>query len=365
MKKNLVAVCVLALLGFAAFAILNQGPDEQQERVQEIRATVLEPVASDKVSRLEVLRHEGSGSTLREELMVFEKAADSWRLVTPVEYSANQVAVQAMLEVLSTLQVIDVISEKVEKHRILEVDEELGIKVKAFAGDELLVDFIIGVTRGKITFVKLPGGDAVYRTSGGYRLTFNKTARDFRDRTVTALDRGSVTRVKYFSRDGGFEMVKKGEGDKAVFEPIGAELNNFDTQRALKNAEALTVLTTRDYLDEPLGEEITGLGADAIKVEFDASKDGEPDTFTIRVGNTIKNEGLTYLETSISEQVFKISSHLVPIFTVKGEDLSRTDEQVVGEAESMKHAQEHIAEHEKRRELMRAAKEATEADHKH
>ncbi len=354
MTKNLIAVCVLALLAGVAYFVFNKAP------AQGTRAglDVLKPVPVDRLDRIEILRHEGSGSTLREEIIVLEKAGDVWRMLKPVDYPANQAAVKVMVDVLAELKVMDTISERTEKHRALEVDDELGIVVTASAGDEVLSRFIIGATRLTITFIRIPASNAVYRTAGTYRSTFNQPSRSLRDRTVVKLDPSSVSEVRYINEGGTLTIVNKDQSEELAFEPKGIDIPNFNTHRATQNVRAISNLGARDFVDEPLGADITGLTETAPRVEIDTVRD---QNLVVWIGNEKKETRQTYVKTSLSDNIFLISSHFVSSMKAKASDFARSNEQVAKEKEILKEATVHLAEHEK----ARAAQKEAEANEHH
>ncbi len=346
MAKNIIAVLVLAGLAITAWLVFRKAPVQENEQTDD----VLKPIAADSIDRLEILRHEGSGSTLREEFIVLAKAAGQWRLTKPIEYAADGRLIDPMLKILGGMKVIDAITENAKKHHVLEVDDEFGIELSAFEGNNKLAHFIIGISNKNMTFVRIPGSDTVYRTVGTYRRTFDKSTRNLRDKTVTYLDEHSVSRVKYVNPKGTLEMVRKGSGDEALFEPLDREIQNFNTRKAMGNAAALTRLLTRDYVDQPLDEKLTGLGTAAKTVEFDATQSGQADTYTIWIGKADKKKRQTYVKTSLADQIYLVSTHIAARFDVGAEDFARTDEQLVREEQLLQAQQEHADEHAKHRE---------------
>ena len=341
MRKIIIAVVVLAVLGAAVFFALREKPDVEREAVKK----VLVPLPADRVSRIEIKRHEPSQDPVDDELITLERKGDAWGMTRPVVYGVNATSVTKMVEALGALKTIDVISENEAKHAVLEVDDALGIEVKAFDGATQLADFIVGVSRGDMTMVRLPGSDKVYRVQGAIRATFNKSVKNLRDHAVTQLDRGSVTRVKITTPDGGFEMARKEAGEAVKFEPVDGPIKNFDWRRADGLANALTGLSTRDFVDQPIADDASGLGAGALRIEFDAAKDGAKGTFTVWIGKELEKERQTYVKTSLTDQVFLISSHIIARFKIKAEDFARTDEQVAEEEKRRKEAMDHAQMH--------------------
>jgi hypothetical protein len=337
MKKNTIAISILAVLAVLAWFLFRDTPNEEKQAAKK----AIRPVEIGRVDGLRIVRHEGSGRSLREESIVVKKERGDWRIIAPVKYPAHRELIDLMLEELKKLRVIDEISEDKKRHRVLEVDDEFGIRVTAYSGEEDLIDFIVGVSNKNMTFVRLPGSDVVYRTVGSYRNRFDKSADSLRDKTITKLDRDSVTRVRYVSEKGELEMEKKGGGKEAIFEPKGEKIENFDNQKAMGNANALTVLAAKGFADEPLSDEITGFGKGATKIEFDAKNNGEPGKFTVWIGNDDKKMRQTYVKTSLSDQVYLASTHIVDRFRVGPSDFAMTNEQIAERKLQGKAAAEH------------------------
>jgi hypothetical protein len=342
MRKIIIAVVVLAALGAAVFVALREKPDVEREAVKK----VLVPLPITRVNRIEIKRHEPSQDPVDDEFITLELKGDTWRMTKPVDYAVNKTSVDKMLEVFGGLKTIDVISENKAKHAVLEVDDALGIEVKAFGGGTQLADFIVGVSRGDMTMVRLPGSDKVYRVQGSFRQMFNKSAKNLRDHAVTQLDRGSVTRVKITSPEGEFEMSRKEAGEGVKFEPAGAPIQNFDWRRADGLANALTGLSTRDFVDQPIADDVSGLGTGALRIEFDAAKEKVKGTYTVWIGKELEKERQTYVKTSLSDQVFLIASHIIARFKTKAEDFARTDQQVADEEKRRQEAEAHARMHE-------------------
>ncbi len=358
MKKNIIALVVLAALGLTAFFIFREPPSDVDK---EKEAPLIGPVSPDKLERLEIIRHEGTGATLREEIIVLEKAGGDWRMIKPVEYAVNPTSVQRMVDALAEMRIIDVISENKAKHHVLEVDDEMGIEVTASGGDTELAHFIVGVARKGMTMVRVPGSDTVYRSNGSFRITFNKRADNLRDHTVTKMDRDSVTRMKFFNEHGELEMVREGEkirqGESVavpIFVPVGVEIKNFDNRAAVGISRSLTGLSAKEFVDDEPGDEITGLGEGATRVEFEAMKDGKKGSYTIWLGNKDEKKRLVYVRSTELDQIFMVSMHLVSRYWVKIDDFARTDEQVVQQEKARKESREHGEMHRKHAEMRKA-----------
>jgi hypothetical protein len=336
MKRNLIAIAVLLVLAVVTFLALRETPDGQRQAARE----VLEPVPAERLDRVEIRRNEGSGTSLREERIVLIRREGDWRMVEPVDYALNPTSVSRMTEALAGLKVVDLVAENRAKHHVLEVDDELGVEVKALGGGEVLAHFIVGVSRNNLTYVRLPGQDGVYRITGSHRATFNKSSKNLRDKAVFALDDDSVTRMAFANASGELTLERSGEGEAAAFAPVGVAIRNFDGRKAGSIAKMLTSLSARDFVDGQPAAEETGLGPDAPRVVFDARKDGEPVQVTLWLGRETEQDRNTHLKTSLTgDQVFLVSSHMVKRLQAKADDFARTDEELAKEEERRQKAE--------------------------
>jgi hypothetical protein len=336
MKRNIIAIVVLVALGVATFLVLREPPDPARQAAR----AALGPVPVDRLDRLEIRRNEGSGASLHEESIVLVRKEGEWRMAEPVDYALNPTSVERMTEALAGLRTVDIVAENKAKHHVLEVDDELGVEVKALGGGDVLAHFIVGVSRNNMTYVRLPGKNEVYRVSGSHRATFNKSAKNLRDKTILKLDDDSVSRIAFANAAGQLTLERKGD-DAAAFAPVGVEVPNFDERKAGSIAKMLTSLSTRDFVDgQPTAEE-TGLGPDAASVAFDAKRDGSPVNVTLWLGREVEKDRQTHVKTSLTgEQVFLVSSHMVKRLEAKADDFARTDEEMAKEEERRKKAEE-------------------------
>jgi len=344
MRRIIIALAVFLVLVVVALVALREPADAPREAA----ASALDPVPIDRLDRVEIRRNEGSGSSLREESIVLVREEGDWRMIEPVEYAVNPTSAGRMVEALAGLRVVDLVAENRAKHHVLEVDDQLGVEVKALGGGQVLAHFIVGVSRNNLTYVRLPGGDEVYRITGSHRATFNKSARNLRDKQILKLDQDSVSRITFNNRHGEL-VVAKGEGAESAFAPVGVEIPNFDDGKVLSIARMLTGLAARDFVDGGPPAEETGLGPEASRVVFEATDKGNPVTVTLWLGAETEKDRQMHLKTSLTgEQVFLVSSHMVKRLEASAEDFARTDEE--------------MATLEKRR---RQAEEAEAAGHHH
>lgn len=339
MTRSWIAIAVLVIAGTVAFLFLREPPAEPptQSDHEAHAPAFTQPVDVARVDGLRIVRYEGSGTTLRQEEIVLTKRGQEWWMEKPVVYRAHQKLVQLAVDELGKMELGEVIAEDAgSKSR---AGEGSRIAVTASAGGDTLLEMTTGVTPGNDTFVMLAGDDTLYRVARTLRRRFSKSATQLRDSTVLKLDPHSVTRVKYVNSNGTFEMRRRADGDEGEFEPTGAPIKNFDTKRASARANALCNILTKDFVDEALGSDVTGLDDDAASVEIEATRDGAPISVTIRVGKEKTRMRQTYLRTSLSDQIYLVSTHVASRMLISGDEFARTDEQVAREEEARRQAE--------------------------
>ncbi len=357
MARNTIAVVVLLALGAAAYFALRERPSTERADAQ----TVIAKVPAAAVDRIEIRRHGTSQEPIDDETIVLERRGGEWRMTKPVDYAVNVNAATKMVETLAGLAPIDVISDNPAKHAVLEVDDALGIGVKAWGGGKPLADLIVGVTSGDMTMVRLPGQNAVYRVQGAFRGDFNRPAKNLRDHAVMALDRGSVTWARFSTGGEVLEIAKAGEGKDARFAPVGAPIQNFDWRRAEGNASSLAVVMTRDFQDAPLPDDVTGLGDGATRVDFDATKGGVKGRYTLWIGKDLEKDHETYVKCSASNQLFLVAAHIAARFRTKAADYARTDAEVAEQEKARAAAEEHAKMHRDHAAEVQAAQQSGES----
>lgn len=335
MTRSWIVIAAFAIVGALAFLLAREPPAERDDEAP--KPDFVQPVDIDRVDELGILRYEGSGSTLRQVEIVLTKRGQEWWMEKPVVYRAHQKLVELALNELAQMELVDTMPDDPEKQR--HAGESSQVMVRASAGGETLVDMTVGVTPGNVTFAKLAGDDKSYRVERNLRRRFNKSPAQLRDNTVIKLDPGSVTRVKYVNPKGTFEMRRLAEADGGEFEPNGEEIQNFDTKRAAARAEALCSIHTRDFVDEELGSDVTGLDEGATSVEIDAAREGAPISVKIWFGKEKPGMRQTYVRTSLSDQIYLVASQVATRMLISGDEFARTDEQVAREEEARRQAE--------------------------
>jgi len=114
---------------------------------------------------------------------------------------ANQGAVQSILRNLALIKTKRVASKSVEKWTDYEVEESSGSRVKAYAGDQLLEDFIVGrfnfnqQSRQGISYVRLTQGNEVYAVDGFLSMTIGQGFDAYRNKEILNVSKDNLAKI--------------------------------------------------------------------------------------------------------------------------------------------------------------------------
>ena len=205
----------------------------------------LDEVKADGITAIEITR-EGETTTLK-------KQDKSWH-ITPQNWRADQTKVTEMLDVLANLTITDLVSETKDFERY-ELDEGNKAIIKAFAGDVLRRDLMVGKAAPTYnhTYVMLPGDERVYLASGDLPRLFLVSPSELRDMVVFSV---TPTDINYI------EIEHKGKKTVLTKSEVPQETDN-----ASSSEEKTKVFTWKNDKGETVDKvEIDTLLAGLAKV---------------------------------------------------------------------------------------------------
>lgn len=136
------------------------------------------------------------------------KKDEQWTLL-PQGYPADKAKVSNMLNTIAKLKLTALVSESANYERYDLTDSE-KVAVRAFSGDTLVREFNIGQSAPtfKHTFVTLAGDPNVYHAQGAFKMSFDQTFEDMRDKKVMTFDQAAITGVEIQKGDQTLEAVR-------------------------------------------------------------------------------------------------------------------------------------------------------------
>jgi hypothetical protein len=268
--RLLIAVVVLVGLGAAVFATLRSHDGSTEVATA---APTLPKLKKEDITAIEIAKPDKTTIALA-------KQGEAWALTAPVAAKADQSAVDSVVEKLSELEVSGVAASRKENHKLLSVDAETGIRVKAKGqGDKVLLDLWVGEAKSGGTMVRVEGKDEVLATKGSIRYAFDKEVRLFRDRVITDLEPKDLTAVSIESAKGKFKFEKPADkwqqvkGEKAI--------EKFGEAKVSSLVSSAAKLRAADFAD-PSENDDHAMGFDApTSTVVLTGKDGKETTLLI------------------------------------------------------------------------------------
>ncbi len=312
-KKNRLPLAALAFVTMIALAVLASR-SEYTGDTSELPS--LPSIDTDAVTEVIITRPD-PGVSVR-----LLKNEGVWTLAEPLEAATDQSAISALLARLAELDVKRVAASRSENHERLGVDDAHGIRLVVRAGDEEVVELLVGTSREQTTMVRLPGEDAVLAVQGALRYSIDRDVKDWREKTIIALDPSTVQTLAFQSESGAFRFARDAEGEWTQAEDEAA-IEGFDPSRVDAMTRALVQLRASDFARPEATPAELGLREPHASVTFttrpaSGADEGSPaplvdETHIVRVGNTrgertrfveVEGDDVRYVVTTFSTDKF-------------------------------------------------------------
>jgi Domain of unknown function (DUF4340) len=294
-RKNLTALLILGVLTVIAVVVLRQ--PEKGQRVGE-RARPIPKLAPGSFDGLAVTKA-GSTTTVK-------KDGDKYKVVSPIQFSADENVAKQAFEAIEKLEFGDIVSDQKAKHAEFEVDDAKGVKVAVKKGDQVLTDFIIGKSVGGNTLIRLPGKDETWMGLGSFRYNFDRDTTNWRDKTITKFTQSDAEKIEVKGKGGARVIVKNDGGDKWSVVESTMRIAKLDNTVPVGIASALSSLITNEFADDAKLSD-TGLADPATTVTV-SLKGGK--TATVLIGKK-KGDDDYYVKTADAPQVFLVKRYNV------------------------------------------------------
>lgn len=203
----------------AIMLVSNGFPAQVNKTVDDLRARVLIGFKPDDIRKLVLDR--GSGSTLE-----LERDGDKWNIVKPTRYLADNVAVQQLLDGITTARVSDFIDDNpadLGKYGLANPSLKVELYGKSGNAEQSLVFGYKQPEADKSAIYARRGegsDEPVCSVPDSLFTTMDKSFNDLRDKTVLSFDQANVQRVVI---TGGpfIETVERAAGGKWTVSAAG------------------------------------------------------------------------------------------------------------------------------------------------
>jgi len=305
-RKTLTAFAVFAVLLVVAIAMLRQ-PQKGERRGEAPR-----PIAKLKNTDFDTLEITKSKVT-----SVIRKEGGKFKVVSPAPYAADENNAKQAFEAVEKLEFGDIVTDQKSKQAEFEVGDD-ALKVVAKNGNNSLAELLIGKSLGNGTMVRVPGKDEIWQAQGAIKYTFDKSAADWRDKSITTFTLADAEKIEVKSKTGGTITLTKGaagakkpEGDKPApgsdewtVASSSVPIPKLDPSIASTMASTLASWKAFDFADN-VKPEAAGLAGPALTVTV-SLKGGK--SAVAMVGDK-KGDDDYYVKNGESAQVFLVKKY--------------------------------------------------------
>jgi hypothetical protein len=298
-RKTLLALASVA--GLALIAVIALTRPQKGENASD-RARPVPRMDTAEIETLEVTK--GGVKS------VVVKDGAAYKVTAPVAYAADEAVAKAAFEGLKKMSVSDLVTEKTDKQAEFEVDDKAGIHmVVKEKGGKVLTDLIVGKTTGPGTMVRLSGKNEIWTATGISKYLFDKSAADWRDKSITTFTLTDAERVEVATKDGGKTIVKKTgakAGPEDAWEVVESSVKIDKLDHSVPNgiASALSIWKANDFAD---GAKLADVGLEPAALTVTVGLKGGKKV-TALIGNK-KGEDEYYAKTPEAPQVFIVKKY--------------------------------------------------------
>ena len=197
-----------------------------------------------------------------DETITLRRKDDAWT-VGSRPYLANEQLVNTMLNAISGLQVSALASGS-ENYARYSLDEASAIRVTAWEGENPVRSFSVGKSAStqSNTFITLGDRPQIYLSEQNLRMTFDKSADMFRDKTVLSFSMDAVQSISIVKGSASLDLKKETQDEDSPKQPSwtdakGHEIDAGNVQDLLRPLHALKC---QNFIEDKDNEDVANPG---------------------------------------------------------------------------------------------------------
>jgi hypothetical protein len=239
-----------------------------------------------------------------QETLRFAFLDGEWKIIMDsLPRAANQQMVDEVVKMICDIQVGGVESENPDRQQLYQVDSASGRLIKAYADGKLAASFILGKNAQgyNYSYIRKTGSNEVYRAKDVTSYTFDKPAKNWRDKTIAKVDTTSLSYVVFQYPGEKFSL----ERQDSLWYVMGDNIS--DNQVAVKDSiellKRLLVDLKADDFYQPADSEFVAVKKPELVLKLKYIN-GKEDVLTLMGGNEAKTR--YYIEASGKNEPFVI-----------------------------------------------------------
>lgn len=257
-RPTVIAVAAFVVL---LLAVLLVERSDMERGTETLDLTTLDPAAVDQIELAE-------GDTTVE----LDRTDGVWRLASG--RLADRAAVERALEALAEISSSDVVTSSAERHEQYGVGDDAPT-VTLHAGGAVAAKLVIGEpARSGGTYVRDAGADTVFRTSQSLRHLLPTDQKRWLQLRLVDAELGDVAqiRVELVGSDPYTIVPGSSDDEWAISNPTQLPADfRFDGPGALRLARTVLNLRAKELVEEPPGDDVTGLAGEHDRLTVSTS----------------------------------------------------------------------------------------------
>lgn len=202
--------------------------------------------------------------------VLLKKLNGTWFIKNPISYKANNAAVTEFLHTVKEMRIKSLASSNVDKQSLFKVDSS-GTLVTISENGNHDFSFYVGKTGQSYndTYVRMAESNNVMLVNAMLTYTVAKKVKDWRDKTIFAKPKESITEISYQYGDTTFTLVSSDHG-WVIGKDSLQDKNVSGVISALSNFQAEDFLDTPTAATKKIMAQIS-IGADQIRFAYDSA----------------------------------------------------------------------------------------------
>ncbi len=227
--RTLVFASLAAGLGAYAYFVERQKPTADDKKK--------ETLWSFEKPKVKALSLETAGG----EAIRAVKEAGTWKLTAPVAATADATALEALVDALHGLNVEEVVAETPADLGDFGLEKPKAVARLEVEGQPKPLSLLVGEKAPDNSGIYAKAGDKprVFLIASWLGTNFEKKAFDFRDRDLLHLKRDDVRTLEVAGPEGGYTLVKKGDGEWGFTAPLVTRAGRWPVDSLLSAIEGL------------------------------------------------------------------------------------------------------------------------------
>ncbi len=287
-KKNLILGGFLVIL--IAMAYVYQGPFKDWRANLGKPDNFLADINVNEIDKIEVDHNE--------KVTILEKLEENWKIFNTKDFYVKDSIMGSMFDNLkqAVKEDLELVSTNKDKKSEFQTDEESGIHVRLWQGEELLKDFIVGKLAGDYvsTYISQPEADKTYLVKINLNSSFDRD--DWYDKTIFSSDKEKISKVRFQYPTREFTIEKQEDAWTGIL-PYAFEVDEDEINETLDIMSNLTAAKIPE-------QTFAGTGLDEHSIIIQAT--GEDIENTLMVGGD-NGEEFYYAKKGDSDNIYLIT----------------------------------------------------------